>query len=500
MTQIAAHLQPATRPIPPAGQAMRPGIEDTAELERRFDACAGLSPALWILIISAFTARVAAVLISGDWTSSAAGEYGSLAASLVQGDGFALNETASFTQHGVYEPSSFRPPTYVLLLAGLYALLGVKAVGAHVVALALNALLGAATVPMVHAVARRAGGREAVPLLAATLLAFWPTQLMAVTFVQPVVLIAALLLGSVLLWFYAVDSGRLGAWLAFSFVTALLALTEPMFLPVLAGASALVLVQRKLPWPIRFRNAAVLAAVVLLVIGPWTYRNWRVHGAFVPVTSTFWMNVWMGNNPGSTGTDRLALTVDQLERFRALGDDRLRQDDLLSDGQRQALDGRRAIEREAIWKGYALDFIRQNPARYVELCQIRLARTVWADWDNPRSRDPLLLYFTSRSLLLVGTLVGLLMAVWAGWRAGWIGLLLATAVVFCTLTITAARVTLPLEGLQIPFVALAGLGLWNALLARHQRPPIVRRFMGQLNDGAAADSLGLSREPGSPLS
>jgi len=328
MLQAASQSPPATPHF--LGQAPRAADPDdlSEDLERRLDSSAGLKPAVWILVASALAARLAVILIMGDWGGSAAGEYGSLAASLVQGDGFALNETANYTQHGIYEPSSLKPPTYPLLLAGLYLAFGVKSAAAHISAL---------------------------------LLAFWPTQVMAVAFVNPVTLTTLAVIGSVLLWNRSVETRGMGSWLAFTLVAALLALTEPLLLAALALVPLAILLQGSLPRPVRIRNAVLAVAMALVVIGPWTYRNWRVHHALVPVTSTFWLNMWMGNNPNATGTDRLVLTPDHLDRFRTLGQDRLRQTDLLSDAQRQHLDGRRAMVREAFWKGGVTWFVRDNP-------------------------------------------------------------------------------------------------------------------------------------------
>jgi len=302
-------------------------------------------------------------------------------------------------------------------------------------------------------------------------------------------------IGSVLLWNRSVETRGMGSWLAFTLVAALLALTEPLLLAALALVPLAILLQGSLPRPVRIRNAVLAVAMALVVIGPWTYRNWRVHHALVPVTSTFWLNMWMGNNPNATGTDRLVLTPDHLDRFRTLGQDRLRQTDLLSDAQRQHLDGRRAMEREAFWKGEVTRFVRDNPRRYLELCQIRLARTAWADWDNPRGRDPLNVYFISRGVLLALTIAGLFLASWYRWKFAWPSILLGTCLVIHTLTITSARAALPVEVLQIPLAALALFSAWQAILTRHQRPPIVRRFMGEINDGTSTDALALGRKP-----
>ncbi len=45
----------------------------------------------------------------------------------------------------------------------------------------------------------------------------------------------------------------------------------------------------------------------MLIIVPWMIRNHTVHGQWIPIKSTFWVNVWKGNNPNATGTDRLEM-------------------------------------------------------------------------------------------------------------------------------------------------------------------------------------------------
>jgi 4-amino-4-deoxy-L-arabinose transferase-like glycosyltransferase len=78
----------------------------------------------------------------------------------------------------------------------------------------------------------------------------------------------------------------------------LLSLTRPTFLPMLALYVLWMLF--RLP---RGRRLAVLGAVVLpalVVISPWTYRNYNVHGAFVPISMAG--GVFAGfNSPESYG-------------------------------------------------------------------------------------------------------------------------------------------------------------------------------------------------------
>jgi hypothetical protein len=71
-------------------------------------------------------------------------------------------------------------------------------------------------------------------------------------------------------------------------------------------------------------RAAVTLALILAVLAPWTWRNQQVLGAPVLVSTNFGPNLWMGNNPNSTGRymPLPAETADmsEVERADYLGD------------------------------------------------------------------------------------------------------------------------------------------------------------------------------------
>ena len=437
---------------------------------------------LWVLAVSAFAARLALVVLLHDWDASTAMEHASLARGLVEGNGFAFNEAGAYTQHGRYEPSSVQSPPYPLLLAGLFEAFGVDSPLAYFAAQVINCLAGAATVPLVYLMVRRLRGPPAAALTAAALMAVWPTQIFAVAFVQAISLITLCTVAVVVLWYRSVDTGRLLPWLAFGLIGCVAALTEPVLLPAMALAGLLILCVGKLPWPLRLRNAAVLLACAFVVIGPWTYRNYAVHGALMPIKSTFWVNVWKGNNPNSAGTDRPALSEARLAQFQAFGNDEVRQYDFLSDEQKADLDGANTVKRERLWKEYATDFIEQHPGRYAELCGIRLAKTLWWEWDNPKGHQALFAYPITRAVLLLGSLIGLLVVIGRRWRIGWPAVIVGTSLLTYTLTVTAARFALPLEPFQFALSAAALWWAYDRYFAPRRRPPVVQRF-ARSNDG-----------------
>ena len=419
------------------------------------------------LALLAVVLRVAAVAVAGDLERPNAMEHESLARSLLAGNGFAFNNSLRFTEYGMYAPSSVQSPTYPLFLAGLYALLGERAAAAHAVAVGLNALLGGLVVVLTYLLVGAMAGRgppgpwRAAGVIAAALAAVWPTQVYSAVAVQAIVAITACTLAVPVLWYRSLDTGRLTPWVAFSLIGCLGALTEPVLLPPMALAGAWVLVTRRLPGRLRLRNGAVLLATAVVVIGPWTWRNYRVHGAFMPVKSTFWVNVWKGNNaadPEHTGTDRPAglsrATLADLRR-RGFGPDDVRQYELLTAGQRREMDRRTEAELERIFARHVREFVRDEPGTYAATSVKRLVKTLWWDWDNPQSSRLAYAYPASRAALLVGTVAGLV-AVGRRWRLGMPALVAGTAVGMYALTITAARFAFPLEPFQF---ALCGAAL-----------------------------------------
>ena len=215
----------------------------------------------------------------------------------------------------------------------------------------------------------------------------------------------------------------------------------------------------------RLRNAAVLLAAAIMVMGPWALRNRVVIGAWVPVKGTFWVNAWKGNNPHATGSDRIELTPAQEKMLREqmnlagrFGHARLRPGTSIrhahptssADVARQMTEQ----EREVIFKEFTMSWIRANPGDFTRLCGVRLAKTSWIDWDNPKSYNRV--YVISRAALLLTAAIGLVLALRRRWSLGFPALIYLSTLLLYTLTITAARFAIPFEPLMLSFSALAG--------------------------------------------
>lgn len=419
-----------------------------------------------VLCLFAFLTRVGAIVALEAWEHPGSMEHRSIAHNLLRGQGFA------FTDFGYHGLSSVQSPTYPILLAGLFSVFGVDSAAAYATAMLINAAIGALTVWLTYLLARTMGACVGVSIVAAGLFAVWPTQVYTVTHAQAIVAVTAGLAAVIVLFYRSIDTGRLLPWVGFSIVGCLAALTDPALLPPMALSGLLILGWRSnLSWPMRIRNAAVLLVAALLIIGPWTLRNRMVHGIWIPVKSTFWVNVWKANNVHATGTDRLPLNTEHLralngkpwwrraELIRKKDFDAQHQIEVLTQEQVDRLTGQPEVEREMVFKELAVNWIRAKPIGYLRLCGIRFVKTIWVEWDNPMARHTI--YMTSRTLLIVLAMIGLLLAVRRRWRLIYPAVMVGALVMLYTVTITAARFSLPLEPVGFCLVAQAAVATYG---------------------------------------
>jgi 4-amino-4-deoxy-L-arabinose transferase-like glycosyltransferase len=424
-----------------------------------------------------FALRATAIFALHRWEQPNAIEHRALALSLVE------HGTFYFRDFGKYGPSSVQSPSYPFLLAMLFRTFGPDSTASYIAAMLINSLAGALTVWLTWKMVRALGGSSAAALLAAALIAIWPSQVYAATHVQAISLITLCIVAMIYLFQRSVQTGSLASWIGYSIIGTLAALTEPVLLPIVALSGLLIVVWRV--WRVwrgsslsieqRIRNAAVLLAAALLIIMPWTVRNRTVHERWIPIKSTFWVNVWKANNDFATGTDRLELSEEKQAALRSgamsLSDrqlvdprfDNQRQYDRLTPEQRARLENQPEAVREEVFREFATSWIASHPARYLQLCLIRLGKTLWVDWDNPKSHN--VLFWLSRAILLGLGIPGLVIAIRQRWALLFAALIAGSCLLTYALTITAARFSLPLEPLALCMVAAFLAGGWRSASA-----------------------------------
>jgi hypothetical protein len=251
---------------------------------------------------------------------------------------------------GLEVPTAEFPPLFPAVVALLH-LLGIESVEAKK---AIVAMIGVANIPLVAEIARRIIGRWTA-LVAAALAMVSPSLVESDgSFMSEVIfvpLVAAALLAALR------SDGRTRRWLLVGGLVGLAAL---------ARAEALLLVPLMLPACLciepsqtrlhKLRFAAALATGSLLVVAPWTLRNYWISSAFVPIS-------------GSANAALLGANCAETYREPLIGSWTHRC------YERVDVAGSSEVERWSAYRRTGIDFMLANRAELPSVMVARLART-----------------------------------------------------------------------------------------------------------------------------
>jgi hypothetical protein len=237
-------------------------------------------------------------------------------------------------------------------------------------------------------------------------------------------------------------------------------LTRPaiaFFLPF----AALWMIARRRPF-----DAAIFVVIAVLCVVPWTIRNHRVYGRWIPVASEGGVTFWTGNHPLAVGEGDLAANV-ALKRaelaFRAAHADRSPE------------------QLEPLYYADALDWIRREPLAWLALLGRKLFYTVVP--IGPSYALHSLKYFAASAVSYLLVLPAAVVGAWR-WRAasrgsrsadGRRGASPAPLWLMAAATVAAGLVFFPQERFRIPVIDPA-LIVTAALLAGSYRDESTGRY------------------------
>jgi len=214
-------------------------------------------------------------------------EYLMLADNLKQGEGLTYDEPHRL----------MRSPGYPVFLAAILAAhpgtAGIKAV---------QALLGAISVLLIAALARRLGGARS-GVIAAFLMACYPPQVFQPGYILGETLFTALALASLLLCWRALDATRDNG--ATSNVVRSTAAGIGLGLSILTRPEALLFAAMFWLYVVVSQRAlatgVTIAVVAAATVAPWPLYNVLIHDRVIMLSSRGGPNLWMGNNEHAVG-------------------------------------------------------------------------------------------------------------------------------------------------------------------------------------------------------
>jgi 4-amino-4-deoxy-L-arabinose transferase-like glycosyltransferase len=380
-------------------------------------------------------------------------EYGAIARHIVAGKGYsyfpalgdAVLPLTQMDEASRWLPSAYVPPVYTYVTVAATELGGGSHAGTVWALRGFNLLMACATVRAIHALARRLTGSPAAANLAALGAAVHPPFVYVATQVSGAnlyVLVEVLLVLALLTAAYRKD------WRAWVAAGALLGL-----LSVLRG-EAVVLIPLAAVWLLwaarragidGYRRLTVLfvAVACLLPVG-WMARNWSAFGRPVlAVATTGGYNLWAGNHPGATGSQKGAVYSPELrERLLELPPD--------ADFE---------LEHDYVLRQAAVDYIREEPDQALVGVARKAALLVVADVYDARSRNPL--YIGGWLVLLAWGALGLV-GWWRSEQADRAMRVLIAGLLTFSAVIPLVFVVLPRYRLPIESMLLVFAGGWLA--------------------------------------
>ncbi len=239
-------------------------------------------------------------------------------------------------------PTTWIPPLFPLLLAGVFKIFGVYTPVSAFVILAIDSAFSAATSLAIYEIAARCydmqGHGNKIALWSAWIWALYPAAMqygvhwiwdMALTtFLFTLTLVITLRVRAIGEPFSTRNPQTSTRWAAFGLLWGLIALTNPSLIVVLPACGVWML------WGARTdlktftttaAKAALAAFVLAACLAPWIHRNWVVFHAFIPTRGNLGAELYQSTLPENDGfpwgpTLPLAETAPEFMHYKAVGE------------------------------------------------------------------------------------------------------------------------------------------------------------------------------------
>ena len=201
--------------------------------------------------------------------------YDDIATNLLEGHGYRLNTDTSETM--------LRTPGFVLILAGIFALVGKSLVAVQVFNLAISLVGGWA----LYRLALRVTQSENIAIGACVIFLLYPATVLSESRAGVESTFTAAGIVFVLLFYRALQSFAYRDFVLAGVAFGLALLIKSTFALVLPGFFIYVILSRR-PHPAFGRVVALFAAgslAALVVLSPWIVRNYKISGEFIPTNS-----------------------------------------------------------------------------------------------------------------------------------------------------------------------------------------------------------------------
>ncbi len=135
---------------------------------------------------------------------------------------------------------------------------------------------------------------------AAWLFALWPLGIQYTTIIASEMIFNASLLLALLAWPQTGSRYRAARVALFALFMVSTVYVRPTAMPLLLLIPAAAIAEHR-RWWLSVRDLGIATLVAVTLISPWAIRNKAVVSDYVPISTNFGPNLWMGNNPQTNG-------------------------------------------------------------------------------------------------------------------------------------------------------------------------------------------------------
>lgn len=268
---------------------------------------AGHARILLVVVISSFILRLGVALVI-DATTDVYKDvdiYSKLASNISQGNGFVAESGG--------DPIMHRAPLYPAFLAIIHSLFDEQSRTLAIIV--AQAILDSLTAALLWWIGCQLFG-STVGLFAAWLFAAYPLSAYYTLRLMPEPLFTFFLIAFVAGLVQAMRSETIASYGLCGALAGIATLVKPITIALAPFVAILLLVRQRRSVRHVLPRLAVMVCMSVLVIAPWTARNFAVSGAFVPVSTGGGAALWVGNNRISDGHEDDEIRDEaQLEAF-----------------------------------------------------------------------------------------------------------------------------------------------------------------------------------------
>lgn len=301
-----------------------------------------------ILFIIGFVLRIGFIFVSKSYINPNDWEYGEIARNLITGNGYA--RTTGF--NGSLELTSSHAPLYPYFLSLFYNL-GQKT-WVFIIIQFIQAFLSSLIILIFYRTALLLFNKSAA-VLTSIGITFYPSLIYYSAKLTPTTFFIFLLSLTILLIF-KIKKDNLISKILPGIMLGLSILCNPLALAIFPALIIWHFIKRK----ISLKDLILIIVTSLIILVPWTIRNYSVHHHIIPATTQFGVNFWIGNNSNATGTDYYKVYSIKEGNFVLM-------DQTLPRRIKRDLREKREIERSKFFLKQGIKFIKQNPTMFLKL-------------------------------------------------------------------------------------------------------------------------------------